>query len=269
MQLTREPLLLFLLIGVAIFAIDRLNLGEDENFVIEITSAQQQRIVDQWQAQMGRPPTQEEANGLLDQWLREEIYYREALAMGLDGNDIIIRRRLTQKLTFLTEDLSDSQLATQLELQAFYNENLEDYREPVRVSFEHRYFSSDRRADAQHDAEAALTDPALPDDPFMLQRRYDGRSLREVGDLFGREFAASLDQLSAEDINEWRGPIRSAYGWHLIQLNAREESRLQPLEEVARKIEQDLQQQRRADANRDLYDRLRANYDVRYVVEGN
>ena len=267
MQLSREPLLLFVLIGIVIFAVDRLDLGEDDAFLIEVTAAQQQRIVDQWQAQMGRPPTREEADSLLDQWLREEIYYREALAMGLDSNDIIIRRRLSQKLTFLTEDLSDALLATQEELQLFFRENVERYREPVRVSFEHRYFSDDRREDAKHDAEIALVEADSPGDPFTLQKRYGDRSLREIRDLFGREFAAGVDQLSDEDIEEWRGPIKSAYGWHLVQLTKRQESRLQSFDAITTKIEQDLQQQRRSDANRELYERLRARYEVRYVGE--
>lgn len=267
MKLTREPLLAFLLIAAVIFAADQFEFGADEDFVIEITSAQQQRIIDQWQAQMNRPPTDEEATRLLEQWLREEVYYREALAMGLDNGDVIIRRRLVQKLTFLTEDLSDAGSLSETELRAYYNDNTADYTDPVLLSFEHRYFSSDRRDDARHDAELARTDAANPGDPFMLQKRYGERSIREIGDLFGREFALDLDALSADTIEQWQGPVKSAYGWHLVKLTGRKEPQLKPFESVVTKIEHDFQQLRRKEHNIALYEKLKARYEIVYPQE--
>lgn len=267
MKFTREPLLVFLLIAAAIFAADQFELVADEDFVIEITSAQQQRIIDQWQAQMNRPPTEEEAIRLLEQWLREEVYYREALAMGLDNGDIIIRRRLVQKLTFLTEDLSDAGSLTETELRNFYDDNAAAYTDPVLLSFEHRYFSSDRRDDAQQDAELALTDETNPGDPFMLQKRYGERSIREIGDLFGRDFARSVDALPVDTIEQWQGPIQSAYGWHLVKLTGRQEPQLKPFESVATKIKHDFQQRQREEANKALYEKLKARYEIVYPQE--
>jgi len=267
MKLTREPLLVFLLIAAVIFAADQFGLAADGDFVIEITSAQRQRITDQWQAQMNRPPTEEEATRLLDQWLREEIYYREALAMGLDNGDIIIRRRLVQKLTFLTEDLSDAGSLTETELRAFYDDNAAAYTDPVLLSFEHRYFSSDRRDDARHDAELARSDAANQGDPFMLQKRYGERSIREIGDLFGREFAFALDALSVDAVEQWQGPVRSAYGWHLVKLTSRKEPKLKSFESVVSKIEHDLQRRQREEANEALYEKLKARYEIVYPQE--
>src|SRR6056297_3885752 len=103
-KLLREPLLYFLLAGAALFLISDA-LGGDAAERIVVSDAERARLAAQWQAQMGRPPTDTELDGLIQQWLREEIYYREAKAMGLDEDDVIIRRRLAQKLTFLTEDL--------------------------------------------------------------------------------------------------------------------------------------------------------------------
>ena len=132
-------------------------------------------------------------------------------------------------------------------------------RVPERYSFRHRYFSVDRREDARADAEAALTDTTISGDPFMLQRSYAERSGPEIANLFGTEFATALAELT---VGGWQGPVRSAYGWHLVEVQKRDPTRLPPLEEVARKVTVDLQSQRRADANQAYYDSVLAKYEV-------
>ncbi len=260
----REPLFGFLLAGAAIFAVNELASAGDAANVIEVTDAQLRRINDQWQAQMGRPPSEQELTGLVEQWVREEIYYREARTMGLDENDTIIRRRLAQKLTFLTEDLADAAAPSEAELLAFYDADPASYTMPATFSFEHRYFSSERRQDAEADARAALAASAPAGDPFMLQQSYANRSLREVGDLFGRDFATGLAELTPAE--GWQGPLRSAYGWHLVRLSSREAERLLPFQEVSRQVADDLKLERRREANSELFETLRARYDVRLAA---
>ena len=119
--------------------------------------------------QMRRPPSPQELSGLVDQYIREEIYYREARRMGLDANDTIVRRRMVQKLTFLTEDVATAAPLEETALKAYYDENIDEYRLPERISFKHRYFSSDRREDAEADARTALDDTEVTGDAFMLQ----------------------------------------------------------------------------------------------------
>jgi hypothetical protein len=181
--------------------------------------------------------------------------------MGLDENDTIIRRRLAQKLTFLTEDLADAASPTEAELLAFYDADPASYTRPASFSFEHRYFSSERREDAEGDARAALAagDPA--GDPFMLQQSYANRTQREIGDLFGREFATGLAELAPAE--GWQGPLRSAYGWHLVRLSDRKPEQLLPFQEVSRQVADDLKLERRREANRELFETLRARYDIR------
>jgi len=260
----REPLLIFLAMGALIFAVDQLTLSPSEaGASIDITPALKKRIADQWSAQMGRPPTEAEFNGLIEEWIREEIYYREAMAMGLDRNDTIIRRRLAQKLTFLTEDLTDAQGADRQVLDAYYQKNLVSYVEPEAFSFEHQFFSSERREDAQSDAEKALEHPGSASDPFMLQLNYANRSERQIADLFGRDFALGLRELGEADADTWRGPIRSAYGWHIVRLIDHQPVRQKTLDEVLTEVERDLQQQRRRDANQQLFASLREKYSIR------
>ena len=244
MRYLKDPLTLFLAFGLIIFFAERLFAGDaDSDYLIEITPGQQARIFDQWQAQMGRPPTEPEASGLLEQWIREEIFYREAKKLGLDDNDTIIRRRLAQKLTFLNEDLANAEAPSDAELAAFFQANLDDYLIPERFSFEHRYFSSDRRDDAEADAQAALAEPESAGDPFILQKSYAERSAREIGDLFGRDFADALAGLDRDQPERWQGPIPSAYGWHLIRLIDTAPNREPLMSEVLEAVQRDYLQE--------------------------
>lgn len=263
MRYLKDPLTLFLAFGLIIFFAERLfGSGPDGDYLIEVTPGQQARILDQWQAQMGRPPTAAEASGLLEQWIREEIFYREARKLGLDENDTIIRRRLAQKLTFLNEDLANAEPPTEAELAGFFRANLADYLIPERFSFEHRYFSSDRRENAEADARAALAEPEDTGDPFILQKQYAERSSREIGDLFGRDFAAALSTLDRGQPERWQGPIPSAYGWHLVRLTGVEESREPLMSEVLDAVQRDFLQERRRTANDDFYQSLKSRYEI-------
>jgi peptidyl-prolyl cis-trans isomerase C len=267
-RLMREPLVWFLLAGAALFFVSERFSGADGARIV-VTAAERARLTDQWQAQMGRPPTDAELAALVEQWVREEIYYREALAMGLDDDDVIIRRRLAQKLTFLTEDLAAGGEPDEATLRAYYERHAARYAEPERFSFSHAYFSTERRQAAQADAEAALREltqgrgssPDTPPtgDPFMLQRSYVDRSQREIAELFGREFAAAITELEP---GPWQGPIRSAYGWHLVRLESRRAPRQPSLAEVANRVAADLQQERRRDASEAFYRSLRERYQV-------
>ncbi len=265
----QEPLLWFALTGAALFWINEQFNTDNSNNRIEIGPLVEQRISDQWQVQMGRQPSSEELQGLVDQWIKEEVYYREALRLGLDANDTIVRRRLVQKLTFLTEDVATAEEPNDAELAAHYEQNTEQYQQPARYSFRHRYFSADRRTTAQADATTALQ--ALADapaqgeatrnlgDPFMLQLAFAERSQRQIADLFGREFG---DQLPKQALQQWTGPIRSAYGWHLVYITAVLEARQQPLAEVRERVAADLTLSKRQSANQRYYQDLLHSYDV-------
>lgn len=258
-KILTEPLLYFLLAGTAIFAIAELTSGPTDDYRIAVTDAERTRIADQWRAQMGREPTNEELAGLIEQWVREEIYYREALRMGLDRNDVIIRRRLAQKLTFLTEDVVAGTSPSTEEVRSYFEANVERYQIPERLTFRHRYFSAERRPKAEEDAAAALADEAVRGDPFMLQKAYALRSSREIADLFGDEFAEGVAKLTP---GSWQGPIRSAYGWHVVLLEQRAPARLPSLEEVHKRVAADLSQDRRRRANDEYYRSLRQRYQI-------
>ncbi len=260
--LLKDPLVLFLALGVVIFWIAALGAGSGGDSLIEVGQPDLDRIKNQWQAQMGRPPTPQELDGLVEQHIEEEVYFREAKRLSLDEGDIIVRRRLVQKLRFLTEDIATGQPPSAADLLAYFDANAARYRQPIRYSFSHRYFSTDRREDARADAATALEDAKARGDPFMLQRSYRAHSARQIGNLFGAFFAEQLAALEP-DSDRWQGPIRSAYGWHLVQLDARLPELVPPFDEVANRVANDFNAERRARANKAYYQSLLERYEVR------
>ena len=186
-----DPLWLFLLFGGLLFVIAA---TQEDQRVIRVTEGDIQRIEEQWQQQMRRDPTPAERASLINQFIRDEAYYQEALALQLDAGDTIVKRRLIQKLSFLTEDLVGTVTPDEATLRAFHTKHQDDYRTPEQFSFSHIYFSADRPVESPEQradilATKAVEDPTLEGDPFMLQRDYTRRSTREIGDLFGRAFA--------------------------------------------------------------------------------
>jgi len=226
-----------------------------------------------WARQWRRPPTEEELRGLIDNHIREEILYREAQEMGLDRDDTIVRRRMVQKIEFLTEDLIDSVEPSEDEVRAHFAENLDVYREAERRTFTHIYFSTDRRgASAEADATAVLETvrsleappERAPDlgDRFMMQYDYPRRTEAEAAQHMGREFARSLFELEP---GEWQGPIRSGYGIHLVRVYEVYDESVPEFATVQDRVRNDLQRQRRESANEAFYSGLKQRYEI--VVE--
>jgi hypothetical protein len=226
-----------------------------------------------WEKRWNRPPTREERDGLIENYIRETVFYREALAMGLDRDDTIIRRRLAQKLEFLTQDLADSVPATEEVLQEFFVENASRYQLPALTTFTQVFIDPDRHEDETlaHStavgAELRALDPptegaAALGDRFMLQSYYPERSEAEVAKLFGSEFARSV---AALEPGRWHGPVLSGYGVHWVFVDQRTSAVMPSFESVRERVEQDFGEERREKFNEDYYASLRARYEV--VIE--
>ena len=262
----KDPLWLFLLFGGLLFGIAA---TQEDQRVIRVTEGDVQRIVEQWQQQMRRDPTPAEQASLINRFIRDEAYYQEALALKLDAGDTIVKRRLIQKLSFLTEDLAGTTTPDEATLRAFHAKHQDKYRTPEQFSFSHIYFSADRPVESPEQraevlAAKAVEDPTLGGDPFMLQRKYARRSTREIGDLFGRAFAKNLANLSVQE--GWQGPLRSAFGWHAVQLINREQATPLGFEQVRDKVVIDWKQQQRKKANDAYLENLLATYSIELPV---
>ena len=265
----RSPLVVFLLLGAGVFAVDRWLDDAGAGRVVTVTEEQLGAIRERWAAQWGRPPTGRELEGLIDEAVREEILYREARRRGLDRGDAIIRRRLAQKMTFLLEDSAEAPStgpAAAGGIETYYADHAERYREPRRTTFRHVFLSRDRRADPQGDAAALLRRVRGGDgdgwrqlgDPFVLLREYADRTDQEIAELFGGRFAATLPALAA---GSWQGPIESAHGVHLVHVIGRTEPRLPALDEVRDRVAEDLLDSRRRERNEAALQTLRERYE--------
>ena len=196
-----------------------------------------------FRSQWRREPTPEEFTRLVENRVQEEVLYREALAMGLDKDDTIVKRRMAQKMQFLAEDVGAAREPDRVELEAWYSKNSSTFAQPTRVSFRHMYFSPDRRgARAREDAANALTKlagqpqdaklAASIADAFMFQDYYRDRAPDQLAKEFGPQFALGVAQLEP---GSWQGPIQSGLGWHLVFIDNDGPGRVPAFEEVERK----------------------------------
>ncbi len=272
MKWLREPLIHFAIIGAVLFltyAVASDLFAVDEARRIVISGSEIELLADRWGRQWQRPPTADELRGLVDARIREEVLYREAQAMGLDLNDVVVRRRMVQKMELLSQDLALLADPTDQELRAFFDENREDYRVPPRISFSHVYFNADRREEATlEDAERVLAEiraqipqpAAAPErgDRFMLAYDYSLRTPQEVQQAFGGRFAEEVFELEPG----WHGPVLSGYGVHLVHITDRVESRLPEYVEVRDRLVNDFNRMRSERAKEALYEGLSARYEI-------
>lgn len=267
-KLLKEPLIQFLILGGILFAVRGLTQArpDSETQRVTVTPAQIEQLMAGFRLTWQRPPTEDELARLVESFIREEIYYREALALGFDRDDPIIRRRLRQKVEFLSDDLADAVQPTRAELQTFLDENPELFRQEPRVSFEQVYFSRDRRgADAERDARAVLAradesfDPMSEGDPFVLPNAFEDLTTTQIANSFGTEFAQAVVEL---DPGSWQGPVSSGYGVHLVRVLERTAGRIPPLDEIEPTVSREFLARRRQETNAAVYRALRERYSV-------
>ncbi len=257
----KDPVTSFVLAGTMIFAVSSFFPDGEISNSIEIKESDVERMIGIYEMQRSRRPSEEELRDLIDQFVKDEIYFRESLKLGLDVNDSIIRRRLVQKLTFLTEDIATIQPVSLSEAEKYFYQNSERYRIPKRFSFSHRYFSPELREDAESDAQGAMNTKDKGD-PFMLQKEYADRSLLQIRSFLGDEFANALQDLKAQTAAQ--GPIKSSYGWHTIIISEVKDSYIPDFETVQARVLNDATIDLRSSANEVYYDELKSRYDISY-----
>ena len=275
-KLFKEPLVHFLVIGALIFVVFSVVNKEEINLdgkKIVVSVGDIERLSGNWSKKWNRPPTERELKGLVESYIREEVYYREALALGLDQDDTILRRRLMQKMEFLSNDLADLVNPDETALNDYFLANSDKYELPARISFTHVYFSLDKHGNRIFDdAGKVLTDirasatpvSRAPDqgDPFMLQYDFTLETPFEVARLFGQGFAEQIFQL---ETNGWQGPIESGYGLHLVLINEKVDARMPELAAVIDKVRTDYMFEQRQKTNKAIYERFKERYEI--VIE--
>jgi hypothetical protein len=265
--LLREPLVHFILIGAVLFLLFNFTNGPagDKPNRIVVTLGQVEQMTAMFTRSRMRPPTKQEMDVLIESYLRDEIYYREALAMGLDKDDGLIRRRMRQKLEFILEDISAQAGPTDEVLTAFMQKHIDRYRLEAQISFQQVYLNPDRRKDMVGDAGKMLvrlragTDPETLGDPIMVRHKFDLASEREVERAFGKLFARQILKLEPGD---WSGPVLSGLGGHLVMVSEQKDGRMPELAEVRTVVERDWQAQRRKELKDITFRKLLEGYEV-------
>jgi len=279
-KLIQDPLTHFLLVGAVIFAVSYwLNPpGTEAATEIVIAPDDVAKMRETIALVQGRPATDGEVNDVIEARIREEVLYREALAMGLDSDDTIVRNRLIEKMRFLTENVGEPPLPTDAELEAWFAGQQDRFRIPPRVTFEHVFFATERRGErAESDAIASLRglrsrrDTLTPamlaelGDPLPLWNRYDDMPVGDVGLAFGDEFATALAPI---DAGSWEGPMRSRFGWHLVRVVDRSPERQPALAEIRDAVQTAYLNERRQADNEVRYRAMLERYDVRVEAAG-
>jgi hypothetical protein len=274
MRLLREPLVHFLAIGALLFVLFRMA-GDDAPATEEIvvTQGRIDQLATSFRLVWQRKPTPQELDGLIEDYIREEVLYREAVGMGLDRDDTIIRRRMRQKLEFLAEDLSAQFEPTDEDLQAWFSQHRESYRVDEGFTFRHIYLNPDRRGDdLPGDIERLLEqlstatedlDVSNLGDPLLLPDRYEAMARTRVEQTFGTNFATSLEEFAT---GAWGGPIESGYGQHLVLLHERKPGGIPELDDVRDRLQRDWSAARRQQTLDAHYQALRGAYAIR--IEG-
>jgi peptidyl-prolyl cis-trans isomerase C len=275
-KIFREPLLQFFIIGLFIYGAYGLygvSNNELENNTIVVDENRIAAFTNAWQQRWSRPPTEQELNGLINQYIREDIFYREAVAMGLDQDDPITRRRLAQKLEFLTRDVAGLKEPEEGELEQYFVENIDQYKTPDMVTFKHIFIDPDKRGDATLDDAALIlaelqttdssdTDVSMLGDRFMLQNEYSQQSELDVRKAFGSGFAKAVMQLEKK---QWHGPVLSGYGTHLVYIDVIDKSPPPKFKQVQKAVFQNWQAIQQEQFNEAYFESLKSRYEI--VIE--
>jgi hypothetical protein len=273
-RLLRHPATHIIALGVLIFVLRALIFAGDEapDTVIRVTEGKVEELVAKWSMTFARQPTDKELTSIVGDFIREEVYYREAKKLGLDKDDLVVRRRLAQKMDFLSRDLASLAQPTEQEIADFYEKNIEKYRNPPVATFSHIFFNIDKHGLLEaRDMAVGVRDRINADpvpveqayemgDLFVLRHHYRNRTPFDVEGLFGRQELS--DSLFRSEPGMWHGPLTSGYGLHLIYVHERIDSSIPALEEIKAEVLQDLMADIRRQTNDIFFASLRGNYDI-------
>jgi len=272
-QLTKEPLVQFLLIGACIYGAYAWYGTPEDNTTdrtIVVDAARIESFIGQWEKRWNRPPTRKELDGVINRFVRENILYRQALAMGLDEDDPVTRRRMAQKLEFLTSDIALFKEPATGELEQYFQDQQARYRDPDLITFSHVFFDPDRRDESTlvdaAEILAQLQAAGVPDaatlaagDRFMLQGDFQEASELDVRRQLGSGFAEAVMRLEP---GRWHGPVLSGYGVHLVYVYELRQASPPVFEDFKQGVLADWQKAQQEKFNADFYENLKSRYEI-------
>lgn len=273
-KILKEPLFHFLLIGAFLFLLfDIVNTSETDSKDIIIDQSDIARLVNTWEMQWKRKPTIEELTNLLQSNIKQEVFYLEALNMNLDHNDEIIKRRLSQKMEFLSNDLASMTKPSDDELKEYFDEHVEKYLTPFVYSFYQVPFTLDssgrdyfKKAQnvLKNNQDATLEVMKTKGDRFTFPNEFVKTTSYQLAQQLGSGFS---ELIATVPINAWVGPIDSGFGTHLVFITEREAPKKPEFESVRREIERDFAYEKEKLVNQAIYDEMKKEYRIILDVE--
>ena len=255
----KYKVLIFFVIGICLYLVDTV-MSADEDKNIFVSDQEILSLISAWKSQVGRDPTNDELARIINNLIDEEILYREALLLGLDQEDTIIKRRLAQKISFLKEE-SIPKIPTTKELNDYYKNNKKKYYIEPSFTFTHYYFSENNNSlkRSQQALKALQDNNKVKSDPFYLGKTFANEQLRNINTNFGKTFSKELMQANP---NQWNGPFESTYGHHIVYLNSTNPGYIPELEELLRQVKVDFLQMKREEAVRGFLSDIRSEYTI-------
>lgn len=258
----REPLLHFMFLGALLFATEGYFKSEfrmdDSARLLRLSSQDVQWLRETWSRQWLREPSEAELRGLVSDYLRECLLAREAVALGLEENDTIIRRRLAQKVEFLVQDTARLAEPTEAQLRGFFESHAASFVAPGRVTLTQLFF---HREQAARSALAGLAEQETEaiGETTLLETKVTDAEPRQLAAQFGEGFAHAVFTLAP---GSWQGPIASAYGFHLVYIEQSVAARPRSFEEVRAEVTERWRQEQQTQAKEQFFSRLLRKYDL-------
>jgi hypothetical protein len=263
-RILKEPIVLFFLFGGLIFllytAATSLAVQKEKQIVVSIEQVEmlQASFAKTWQ----RPPDQKELDGLIQSYIQDEVFYREAVAMGLDKSDRAVKRRLRQTMELILDDYT-TVYPTEAQLQAYLSANTGKFTVDPRISFRHQYFGMEEKEKAISQLSSLRGGKVGNDVPMaglnLLPDHFEDETHQKVSGTFGNEFANSLFEV---EVGSWRGPIKSAYGWHLVLVSELAPGIVPPLNDIWDIVEREWSLERKTKLKDEQYARMKARYEI-------
>ena len=248
---------IFFFIGLLIYLID-IGLNSYDEKEIYISDEEIISLVSAWKSQVGRNPNDDEIARIINNLVEEEILYREAIILGLDKEDRIIKRRLAQKISFLKQE-SIPNKPTNDELMNYFKANKEQYFIESTYTFTHYFFSADNNSDERSKIsyKDLLNDREISSDPFFLGKNFVNVTLKNIESNFGKKFSLSFSNIT---LNEWIGPIESSFGHHIIFVSNQDIGYYPDIRVVLKQVEIDLLQDKRDQAVKEYIDEIKTEF---------
>ena len=274
----KQPVIQFLLIGLLMFLVNTFIIqakssDDEDEYKVYLTSGDVNSMREMWTSQWNRPPTKMELQGMINQRVEETILFREAVKIGLNKNDNIIRQRMSQKLEFLSGDLVKPDSATAQEVQDYFELNIEKYTTPENITLTQLFVNTKIHGDLlENEVNTRLSklnrmDVSSPKvssygDQFSLQTYFPDKPQMELAKLFGTEFAVKVFEL---ETGKWVGPVNSQYGAHLVYVTYKNPAVVPEFETVQEMVVEDLQRERQIALNNLYIEGIMSRYEV--IVE--